>query len=313
MALTNDAVIAKTKKAFDRADAAIADLKTNGGYLNPERRDTFIREVTKGTDLLPLVRTEVLSSPEMYLDRIGMGSRLLHKGTFQAALDPSLRAKPDFGQVKITTELLKGTVYLGYEMLEDNIEKERLSATVMALIIQRVKEDLEEVCLLGDTTSSDSLLKSFDGWMKRAAQHTVDYGTAAPVTKDVFKAALLAMPSKYLRNRSGMAHFVGPHAEIEYADSLTPRNTALGDSKIVGSWQGNYAQGVPVRPASIMPESKSLFTDPKNLIVGIHRNILIEVDKDIEAQVYKIVVSLRVGTQIDTLDAIVRTTGLDSD
>lgn len=308
---TTAAVIAKTEAAFKRADVAVSDLKTNGGYLNPTQFNTFIREVGRGTDLLPRVRMVPMGAPEMNLDKIGIGSRFLHKATSATPLDPTLRTKPIFGQVKVTTQELIGVVYLPYDVIEDNIEKASLTQTIMALIVRKAQEDLEEVGLLGDTTSADTLLKSFDGWMKLATGHTVDYGTPEPMTKKVFKDGLLAMPSKYLRNRQGMAHFIGPHAEIEYGDSLTTRQTPLGDSKIVGTWQGNYGQGVPVRPVSIMPETKGLFCDPQNLILGVWRNVMIEVDKDIEARIYKIVMTMRVGAQIEERDAVVRYTGLN--
>lgn len=310
---TNDAIIAKTEQAFKRADVAVSDLKTNGGYLNPIQFDRFIQEVGRGTDFLPLTRMVTMGSPEMNIDKIGIGSRFLHKATSAVPLDASLRSKPVFGQVKVTTQELIGSLYIPYDVIEDNIERGTLSSTIMALIVRKAQEDLEEVALLGDTTSADTLLKSFDGWMKLATGHIVDYATPVAITKDVFKAGLLAMPSKYLRNRQAMAHFIGPHAEIEFADSLTVRQTALGDTKIISTWQGNYSQGVPVRPASIMPETKGLFCDPKNLILGVHRNVMIETDKDIEARVYKIVMTMRVGAQIEETDAVVRYSGLDVD
>ena len=306
MSATNDDVV----KKFQRADAAVADLKTNGGYLNPMQFDTFIREVGRGTDMMPAIRMETLTKPEMNLDKIGIGSRLFHKATSMQALDPAKRAKPLFGQVKLTTSEIIGSTYLGYDLLEDSIERGNLSQTVMALIIRKAQEDLEELCLLGDTTSSDDLLSTFDGWLKLATGHTVAYGSATDVTKTVFRDGLLAMPSKYLRNRQNMSHFIGPHSEIMYADSLTGRNTQLGDSKIVGTWQGNYAQGVPVRPVSVMPETTGLFGDPKNLICGVWRNVMIETAKDIEARIYKIVITMRVGVAIEEKDALVKYTGL---
>lgn len=310
---TNDAIIAKTEQAFKRADVTVGDMKTNGGYLNPIQFDQFMRELGRGTDFLPLVRTVTMGAPEMNIDKIGIGSRFLHKATSAVPLDASLRAKPIFGQVKVTCQELIGSIYIPYDVIEDNIERGSLSSTIMALIVRKAQEDLEEVGLLGDTTSSDTLLKSFDGWMKLANGHAVDYATPVAMSKDVFKAGLLAMPSKFLRNRQGMAHFIGPHAEIEFADSLTTRQTPLGDSRITGTWQGNYSQGIPVRPASVMPETKGLFCDPKNLIMGVYRNIQIETDKDIESRVYKIVMTMRVGVQIEEKDAVVRYTGFDVD
>lgn len=307
MALSQDELV-------KRADVTVQDMKTNGGYLNPARSDVFMREITRGTDLLPLIRVIGMTKPDQKIDKIGIGTPFLHKAPASGiALDAAKRAKPVFSQVPLTTTEMIGSIYLPYDVIEDNIERGTLSQTIMAMIIARAQEDLELNAFFGDSTSLDTSINSFDGFYKQATSHIVDNATPVPLTKDCFKAGLKAMPSKFLRNRGSMAHFIGPKAEIDYADSLTVRQTALGDSAITNSWQGNYAMGVPVRPASVMPDDKGMFCDPKNLILGIWRQIQIESARDIETRMHKIVMTLRAGTAIEEKDAVVRYSGWDVD
>ena len=47
--------------------------------------------------------------------------------------------------------------------------------------------------------------------------------------------------------------------------------------------------------------------------MGVYRNVQIETDKDIESRVYKIVMTMRIGVQIEEKDAVVRYSGLDVD
>jgi hypothetical protein len=55
-----------------------------------------------------------------------------------------------------------------------------------------------------------------------------------------------------------------------------------------------------------MPDATGILADPSNLIMGIQRNIHLEVDKDISSRNLIIVVTLRVATAIEEPDAVVK-------
>ena len=112
------------------------------------------------------------------------------------------------------------------------------------------------------------------------------------------------MPTKYLRNRALMSHFVSHHVEMEYRDTLVDRETALGDGKIVG-FTPTFAYGTPVVPAALMPDNKLLLTYPKNIIWGIQRQIMIESDRDIRARVLIVVLTMRCDVKIEMDDACI--------
>jgi hypothetical protein len=117
------------------------------------------------------------------------------------------------------------------------------------------------------------------------------------------------MPTRYLRNRAAMSHFVSIDNETEIRDQYGARQTALGDQQLQGMLPV-YIYGSRVVPVALMLGTSGLFTDPMNLIFGIQRNIMIEYDKDIRARVFIIVLTCRVDFQIEEVNAVVKYMGI---
>lgn len=301
-----------TKSIIEKADMAVSDLVSNGGYLNPIQAATFIRMLQEQPTLLNEIRVVPMNAPTMEINKIGFANRILRKAPVSGtALASSDRSKPTTDKVTLTTKEIIAEVHIPYDVLEDNVERGGLEDTIMALITERASLDLEELLITGDLDSSDDYLALADGCLVQSQSHVVDFTASQPsITRGVFKAGLKTMPNKYLRNRSAMRFYTSPHAEIEYADSLAARETPFGDAKVTG-WTPNYAYGVPVKAAALMPNDKYLFTWPKNFILGIQRRIMIETDRDIRARVLIVVLTLRIDIKYEEEDAVVKCLGLN--
>ena len=301
-----------TKSIIEKADMAVADLVSNGGYLNPIQSNTFIRMMIEQPTLLNEIRVVPMNAPTMEINKIGFVDRILraapNSGT---ALPTNQRSRPTTDKVTLTTKEVIAEVHIPYDVLEDNIERGSLEDTIMAMISERASLDLEELLLQGQIGSADAYLALVNGMLVQSVSHVVDFTAVAPaVTKAVFKAGLKAMPNKYLRNRSAMRFYVSPHAEIEFADSLANRETPFGDSKVTG-WTPNYAFGVPVKAAALMPNANSIFTWPKNMILGVQRRIMIETDRDIRSRVLIVVLTMRIDIKYEEEDSVVKILGLN--
>lgn len=297
-----------------KADIALSDLSSNGGLLSPEQTDTFIQSLMDSPTMLNAARVVTMNGPQKKINKIGFGSRMLRAATSATPLADNQRSKPDLGHVDLNTKEVIAEVHIPYDVFEDNIEGGNINAamgssagglqdTIMALIAQRVALDLEELGLLGDGTSADPFLALCEGFLKRATSHIVD-GGAATISKDLFKAAVKAMPDKYLRQRSALEFFVSTDNETEYRDTVANRVTGLGDSALVSA-NSLSIFGSALNAAPLMPAAKGLYTNPKNLIMGVQRKVNIEFDKDIRARKFIIVVTARVDFQVEEPDAIV--------
>ena len=306
--------MSSNRQVVEKAMIAVSDLINDGGYLNPQQANEFIRKLVDQPTILRDLRVERMNSPVMEINKIGFSSRILRaapaSGTALASGD---RAAPATEKVTLTTKEIIAEVPIPYDVLEDNIERGSLEDTIMDLITERAARDLEELIVLGDTGSADSYLALFNGVLKLATSHVVDYtdSALASVDRGLFKDMLKAMPSKYLRDRARMAFYVSPNAEVEYADSIAARETVLGDSKVTRDYVGNSPFGVPLKAAALMPDSQVLFTHPKNIILGIQRDVMIETERVIAARMINIVLTMRVALQFEEEDAVVKAIGVD--
>lgn len=308
------------QELIKKADIALGDLST-AGLLTPEQTDTFIRTLIDQPTVLNSARVVTMNGPERWINKIGFGSRVLRKAVSSTALDAADRVKPDLSKVIVTTKEAIAEVHIPYDVLEDNIEGGNINAgaetpaggmqnTIIQLLAERASLDLEELGLLGDTGSGDQYLAMFDGWLKLASGHVVDVSNST-ISKDVFKAGVKAMPDKYLRNRAALTHFISTDNETEYRDTYANRQTALGDAMLQGTG-GIFAYGSGVAGAPMMPAASGLYCNPQNLIFGIQRRITLEYDKDIRARTFIVVLTCRVGFQIEETDAVVKYTNIGS-
>lgn len=306
------------QEVIQKADLALSDLAT-AGKLNPEQTDRFIRTLIDQPTLLNAIRTVAMGAPEMKINKIGFGSRILRPAVSATALAASDRVKPDLGQVQLSTKEVIAEVNIPYDVIEDNIEKGNVNVplqtgagglhqTIVDLMAERAALDLEELGIQGDVGNvADAYLALQDGFLKLATANVVNVG--GPYDKTAVKAALKTMPTRYLRNRSAMQHFVSVDNETEIRDQYGARQTALGDQQIQGMLPV-YIYGSRVTPVALMPGISGLFTDPMNLIFGIQRNIMIEYTKDIRARVFIIVLTCRIDFAIEEVNAVVKYTGI---
>lgn len=309
------------RELLRKADMALSDLTSNGGLLTPEQGNAFIRKLILQPTLMAVIRVVEMNAPQRNINKIQFGTRILRAATSATALSSGDRAKPTTSQVQLNTDEVVAEVRLPYDVIEDNIERGNIGqnvdgsggagspasgglvATIQTLMVEAASRDLEEMCINGDTTSTDAYLALQHGFIANLMSngHVVNVAGGS-VTRGMFKSALQSLPPQYHRDRASLRHFLSVDNEIEYRDTLAARATGLGDNTITG-FNPVFGFGVPVQPVQLMPNDQGLMCNPLNLIMGIQRQITLEFDKDISARVYKLVLTARVALQIEETDA----------
>lgn len=301
-----------------KADLALSDI-ASAGKLSTTQANRFIRKVIDQPTILNVCRVVPMPAPTHKINKIGIGSRMMKPATESTALSSGNRTKPTLEAVNLTSKELIAEVRIPYAVLEDNIEGGNafaalqqgaggLHSTIIDLMAERAALDLEELAILGDTGSGDAYLAVTNGWLALMSTNSVDAGGAS-FDKAVTKAGLKAMPTRYLRNRTAMRHFVSVNNETEMRDTYANRQTGLGDAQV----QGNlplFSFGSQVNGVALMPATKGIFTDPLNLIFGIQRDVTMEYDKDITTRQFIIVLTCRVDVQIEEEPATVKYTNI---
>jgi HK97 family phage major capsid protein len=290
----------------------LADLTADGGLLQPAQAQKFIRILIKESVLLKMATVVPMGSPKQLMPKIRFAGRILRAGAEAAALPASERAKPELSQVELDAKLFKAEVRLSNEVLEDSIERGALRQTIMQLIGEQVATDMDEIIAQGDTASADPTLAQLDGILKQATSHVVDAAGAA-TSKAIFHDMLRSMPSEYLRSRKELRFLTSVDSELDYRDSLSERATAAGDRYLTEDVPVAYS-GIPIRDVPLFPENLGananttniLLTHPKNIHVGLWRQIRIETDKDVSAGMLIIVATLRFDVKFAEEQAVVK-------
>lgn len=312
----------KNQELLSRADLAIADLNTNGGLLLPEQANRFIDFILDEPTMLPQVRVHRMSAPEVKINRMGFATRILKVaptagsendgGDNDRYLRKADRSKPTTSQITITSKELMAEVRIPYEAVEDNIEGRSMEEHVMRLIAQRVALDLEEWAMWGDTASLDPYLALQNGWLKRCTAYVFNNASAG-ISPAVFSSSMLTLPQAYLKYLPQMRGYISLANTIKYRTAVSARPTGYGDSALTQAIplvaHGLQLEGVPSLAMDTVGAT-GLMTFPKNLILGIRRDISVETDKDIRSREYIIVVTLRAGTQVDDTNAAVKITNI---
>lgn len=304
-----------------------------GGLLNAEQSNKFIDYMWDATVLGPQVRTIRMRSNTVDIDKVGVGERLARVAT--EATDDGVNAGATFTKISLTTTKFRLDFELSSESLEDNIEGAALEDHIARLMATQFGNDMEDVAINGDTAlSSDALLKGVDGWRKRALAggHVIDHGGAA-INRGAFNKALKAMPRKYMQRRNGLKWLTGSNLIQDYLYSLTQSASGLVSPEslaeqilVNGPVRTEGAAGYTTIPVfGIRAQEVPLFdetrdgtysgaagdhgeiwlTFPDNLIWGIKREVVVYREFKPKKDTIEYTVYVRVGTQIENLDAVV--------
>ncbi|MEM7403531.1 MAG: phage major capsid protein, partial [Myxococcota bacterium] len=279
----------------------------------PQQQEQFLRVLIDQPTLLKQARILSMTRPIQLVEKIRLGNRILHPSHSGKALDASQRVQPDLGAVALEPKPFKAELRLPEEVLEDNIERQKLKDTLLQLMAQRVALDMEEIIVRGNSNQQhDPFLSQFDGLLAQAVGNVVDH-SADPhdqrTTNALFYKMLKAMPSEFKRDRRQLVAYVSTNSELDYRETLTQRQTLIGD-KHTREDAPAVAMGVSVIGLPTMPDGQALLVDPNNIVVGIQRNVKVEMDKDVSAGQYVLVLSVRFHARFAVREAVVRATGI---
>jgi len=312
--------VTTNREILTKANLELADLQSDGGLLVPEQARRFMRILILRSVVIGMSTVEPMKSPRKEIDKINFGSRVLRAASPGVALGHNDRSKPDLSKVELDSKLFKAEVRLNNEVLEDSIEQGNLRNTVMQELTKAVARDMEDMVINGDTDSSVPFYAQFDGILKQATSNVVN-ANGAKLSKSILRDLKKVMPNQFLVSPSSMRYYTSVDAEIDFRDSIADRATDLGDVGFggkVGSAPTVAYTGIPVMPVPIFPENLGantnqtnvLFLDPKNVHIGIHREIRMETDKDISAGQVIIVVTLRFDTRYAHEPAVAKATNV---
>jgi hypothetical protein len=167
--------------------------------------------------------------------------------------------------------------------------------------------------------ATDWLTIALNGWLRQAttSAHAVDGSgvSGGAMDKGQFKAAIAAMPTKYLATASAdrLRWIMHPRTAFAFYDSLTDHVASSGDAVLLGT-TGKSPYGYAILEDPAVPTGTIVFTDPRNLIIGLATDIRVSRDagsKDVISRgVRYYQIDLAADVKIEEPDALVIATGI---
>jgi hypothetical protein len=309
------------QELIQRADLALSDLVSTGGYLTTQQNNKFFRKMMEEPTILKDARIVPMSRPKMEINKLGFGTRILraaNQGTISSpenaisgtrALSPTDRYKPTTERITLTTSEVIAEIDLPYEAIEDSIEGGDLDTatfqqTILDMMAMRISLDLEEMVVLGDTTSGDTFLALQNGVIKQSVSNIVNQA-GDPMGPQLFGNMIKALPTQYYKLLNKYKMYVSRPKEIDYRMTVAQRQTQLGDAMLQGNFPVSVL-GIPMSSAAYMPSSNAILMNPNNLIIGVQRNLRMEFAKDIRERAFIIVVTMRLAVQFEEENMVVK-------
>ena len=307
--------MASNQSIIEKATMTLSDLAA-GGLMNPMQFKKFYQMMIDQPTIVNEARTVPMTSDSMKIEKIGFGQRILHPGVDATALEASKRSKPTTGKIELNAKEVIAEVNISYDTLENNIEGGNLHNTIISMIAERASLDVEELIVNGDKTSSDPYLALLDGLRKQATSHIVDHD-GGDFKRPLLKKLYGSVPAKYLRNPADFRYYMSHVNELNWRDEIANRNTGLGDTTLTGT-NRPAAYGVPTKGIAMLQPydatvsggtekvSDLLLTHPKNIVLGVSRNVRLEFDKDIRSRTFIIVLTMKLDTKFEEEDAVAK-------
>lgn len=311
----------------------------SGGLMKPQQSNRFLDFVIDQSVLMQNARVVRMRTPQMEIDKVSVGTRLLSKAT--EATDDGANAAVTFSKVSLSTVKLRLDWALSTESLEDNIEGASLEDHIAQMMARQTANDLDDLFINGNTSSNNGLLKALDGFIKLARTNgrTVDEAGNS-VSRATYDRILRNLPAKYLQRRNELRFFSGSGVVQDTIYSLGNPNSAtlatagapspgslVGELAFLqGAMRGNGGAGstgvspfgIPLIEVPLMPETAAgdysgtagshgfvELTFPNNRVIGIHRDITVYRQFKPKTDTIEYTQFMRVASNIENADSYV--------
>lgn len=333
--------MATQEEILAKADEVTTSVVSNasGGLLKPAQSNRFIDFVVDQSNLMRNARVVRMRTPQMEIDKLSIGTRLLAKAT--EASDTGANAAVTFTKVSLSSVKLRLDWELSTESLEDNIEGASLEDHIAQVMARQTANDMDDLLINGNTSSANGLLKALDGYVKLAlAGGRVVDEAGNNISRATYDRVLRTMPTKYLQKRNELRFFSGPGIVQDTSFSLQNPNSATAataGAPAPGSTFGEQAflngairanggpgatgmspYGIPLVEIPLMPETVTgdysgaagshghvELTFPNNRVIGLYRDITVYRQFQPKTDTIEYTQFLRLASNVENLDSYV--------
>ena len=287
--------------------------------LNIDEAKFFIDYIIDESRLLKLVRREMVTGQKKWIEKLGLGGKVLRKGT--PGVDPGDTVSINTGHLELQCTEVVAIARISDDSLEDNIEGDALVQHLLRMVGSAAANEIEAAAIHGDTAVADAtgINDRWDGWLKKALAggHVVDAtgDTDRYWPGNVGAKAdrmLMSLPTKF-RNYPQMRWLMHPDLYLNFNQALaslgyTDAFAAITGIKDVPLRSIQHVQVPLIRTDLTVGAGTDgtvvILTDLRNLILGVSRDIKIESQRVPRARSTDYVISMRADVQLENADAV---------
>ena len=301
------------------ADLTVGTVDAGGGKMRPEQSNTFYQKLIESSPLLGDIRTIQMTADTMNINKISLANQILHPanaGTPPYPADDSTNSRyllaanrfaPAFDKVVLTVKEYQSEITLTDDVVENNVEGANLTDVILNMAAKRISRDIQNLIINGDTANVNDLLASANGVLKLVTSNVVAAGGAWSPT--IAANAVKALPEAYWDLLDEYNFYLHRNVVVNQKVAIAARQTILGDQVIVN---GNELSvlGYAVKSTGTMPLANGLFMNPKQVLLGIQRDIRVETERSARARATTFVITTKLGVQHEQEDAAVKISGI---
>jgi hypothetical protein len=216
-----------------KADAVVADIAA-GGFITQRELEVFKEKKGLQADLVKQIRQMFVPSQDFETPLIrfpqAAGDFVIRpvEGRDHQALGVDERVAPEFSSMRFRTHPFAFQSSIPNRMLRVNVEKEKLIETIRGILYNTVWRDLETVSIGGDTTSSNIVLATLNGFIAQATAHVVP-AAGTTLSLDLLDDAKLDLPAEYRAK------------DFEFMTTYVSRNNVMKQLRSRATWVGDLA------------------------------------------------------------------------
>lgn len=247
-------------------------LVSVGGALKPANALAFINLVVDQSAFLKTIYTKRMAKINADVNALDLADGQLVRvaeGTEPSAFSsPTNKGKTLYG---LPVQLFSS---LAFSALEDNQDDPNFQSSFEAMIATQVSNDLQYLGFQGTDDTGVSFLTLNKGWITKAEASATTrkvntHGATAPALTHL-NNMLAAMTAKY--KSPGCAFIVSPNDYEKYVLLIADESSTTGTALLLSGKVPSY-MGYPMVSAAYCPDGHWLFTDPKNLVMGMGRDV----------------------------------------
>lgn len=289
-------------------------LFATGGALPAEVRDAFIDFVIEQQATLSRIVTIRMNAPTGHTDEMRVSTRVLRKAT--EGIAPTVADSVTTARRTLTTVEMILAEDITMTFLEDNIERAGAEGRIARLIATAFGNDSNDLAWNGDESSSDPWISINDGYLKILQNSAnsditdVDLTAAGAATNnDVLAELIQNMPDKFL-GRTDHVYWAAVTFAQKYAESVSARETQLGDQVLIQGFPALRYFGIPVIPETHIASAarRIILTPSTNLFWGIQRVLRIDSEFKPRRRVVEYTLTARTDTEYATGEPVVNGT-----